>query len=337
MKPRTFSMAEQAGQRLMIGFDGLELSDQLKYYIEQVKVGGLILFSRNIAAPDQVRELCAAAQLFAAACGQPPLLIGIDQEGGAVSRLRPPFSQFSGNPSMTSTADAETFARITAGELRQIGVTVNMAPVLDVADPDGPGIMRDRVFGADPHWVAEMGRTVIAHLQNNGILAVAKHFPGIGRTVLDSHLDLPDLRIDEETLMHGDLIPFQAAIEAQVAGIMLSHIRYTDIDPRWPASLSPILARDLLRRRLGYRGLVLSDDIDMGALSKHYPVPVIIGQCMAAEVDLILICHPGPKIDEAAEIIMDRLTRSEETARAGEISLERLLAARRTLARASAF
>jgi beta-N-acetylhexosaminidase len=331
MKPRTFSIDEQAGQRLMIGFDGLELSDQLKYYIEKVKVGGLILFSRNIAAPDQVRELCAAAQLCAAACGQPPLLIGIDQEGGAVSRLKPPFSQFSGNPSMTSIADAETFARITADELRQIGVTMNMAPVVDVADPNGPGIMRDRVFGADPQWVAAMGRSVIAHLQSNGILAVAKHFPGIGRTVLDSHLDLPDLRIDEETMIRSDLIPFQAAIEAQVAGIMLSHIRYTDIDPRWPASLSPILARDLLRRRLGFQGLVLSDDIDMGALSKHYPVPVIIGQCMAAEVDLILICHPTPKIDEAFDIIVDRLTRDEETARAGRESLARLLSARQKI------
>lgn len=331
MLPPRSNLAEQAGQRLMVGFSGLGFSDELKYYIGQLKVGGLMLFSRNIVAPEQVRELCREAQAFATACGRPPLLIGIDQEGGTVSRLKPPFSQFAGNPCMQSTAEAESFARITAGELRGIGVNINMAPVVDVADPAGSGIMRERVFGADPHWVAEMGCTVIRHLQANGVMAVAKHFPGIGRTVIDSHLDLPDLPIGEDLLARSDLIPFQAAIEVKVAGIMLSHIRYPDIDPHWPASLSTVIARDLLRRRLGYQGLVLSDDIDMGALSKHYSIDTIIKQCLSAEADLILICHPGPKIEAAARIIAERLGHDATTSAAGKASAARLATAHRTI------
>lgn len=331
MTSQVLSPQQQAGQRLMIGFDGLELSDPLKYYIEQIQVGGLILFTRNIAAPDQVRDLCASAQAFAAGCGQPPLLIAIDQEGGAVARLKPPFTQFAGNPAMTSLADARTFACITADELKRIGVNMNMAPVLDVADPHGTGIMRDRVFGADPGWVADMGSAVITYLQDNGILSVGKHFPGIGRTVLDSHLDLPDLRIDAETLLHSDLIPFQTAIRAQVAGIMLSHIRYLDIDPHWPASLSPTIARDMLRRQLGYDGLVVSDDIDMGALCNHYPLEVIIDQSLTSQVDLILICHAGPKIDAAFARIVDRLTRDEDAARSSELSMQRLIQVKQRL------
>ena len=325
------SLAQQAGQRLMIGFDGLEFNDQLKYYIEEIKVGGLILFARNIASPEQVRDLCAAAQAFAAQCGQPPLLIGIDQEGGAVSRLKPPFTQFAGNPSMKDTVEAEHFARVTAEELTGIGVNIDMAPVLDVTDPHGPGVMRTRVFGRDPQWVAALGTAVIRHLQSNGIKAVAKHFPGIGRTILDSHKELPDLDIDRDTLFLTDLFPFKAAIEAGVSAVMLSHIRYRGLDPHWPASLSVIIARDLLRREMGFDGLVLTDDIDMGALAKHFDPVDIISRCMAAEIDVILICHPGPKIESAFKYIRDQLAASSAARQAGLHCVKRILQAKEDL------
>ncbi len=318
------SELQQAGQRLMIGFDGTELDDPLKYAIDTLHVGGLILFRRNIEAPDQVTELCAAAQAYAAACGQPPLFIAIDQEGGKVARLRPPFTQFPGNPAMRSLQDAIDFARITAGELRRAGVNMNMAPVLDVLPVHGESVMCDRAFGNDPGWVAQMGCTVIEHLQKNGIMAVAKHFPGIGRTVLDSHCDLPDLDIDLQALTGRDLVPFRAAVTACVSGVMLSHIRYLRYDQNWPASLSPRIADTLLRGEMGFDGLILTDDLDMGAVARHYDIQTAAGQCLLAGVDLLLICHAGPSIQAAFDTIVRLNRTSEELARKSARSLRRI-------------
>nr|WP_306304163.1 glycoside hydrolase family 3 N-terminal domain-containing protein [Desulfosarcina cetonica] len=229
-----------AGQRLMVGFDGTGFNDDLQFLIETLKVGGLILFSRNLETPTQIAQLCRDCQAAAARRGLPPLFIGIDQEGGLVARLKAPhFTVFPGNPSMRHVDDAAAFARVTADELHSIGVNMDMAPVLDVAPKEIDSVMVRRAFGSDPAWVARLGRTVIEGLQQRGIMAVGKHFPGIGRTVLDSHLALPDLDIDEKTLAAFDLVPFKAAMAADVAAMMLSHIRFTAIDPLWPASLSP--------------------------------------------------------------------------------------------------
>ena len=328
MTVQNLSGTQRAGQRLMIGFDGLSMTETLKQYIEQFKVGGLILFARNIDSPAQVQDLCAQAQACALQCGQPPLLIAIDQEGGVVSRLKPPFTQFAGNPHMKSTDDAVRFALTTAQELGQIGVNMNMAPVLDVLPTDGPSVMQARAFGHDPKHVARMGTAVIHHMQMKKIMAVAKHFPGIGRTVLDSHEDLPDLDLDAGLLADTDMIPFQAAVAADVAGMMLSHIRYRDLDPKWPASLSPVIAEKILRQRMAFNGLVVTDDLDMGAIAKHYALPVIVEQCLNASVDILLICHAGPKIKAALDQIIALRKDNETLIRKEEESLQRILRAK---------
>lgn len=322
------SAAREAGQRLMVGFEGKVFNDQLKFYIQDLQVGGLMLFARNLESADQIEDLCGSAQAYAKSCGLPPLFIGIDQEGGVVARLKPPFTQFAGNPAIRTLQDAEAFARITAQELNQIGVNVNMAPVLDVLPPEGNSVMRDRSFGPDPRHAARMGTAVIDLLQRNGIMAVAKHFPGIGRTVLDSHEDLPDLDVDAQSLAAVDLIPFKAAIDQGVAGVMLSHIRYTRIDPHWPASLSPAIADDLLRREMGFEGLVLTDDLDMGAIAKHHDVPDIVTQCLKAEIDILLICRAGPNIERAFHQIQHSATISAETAGKTQRCLKRIAKAK---------
>ena len=319
-----------AGQRLMVGFDGTEFDADLQYMIVELKVGGIILFSRNLEAPEQVARLCRDCQDAAASQGLPPLFVAIDQEGGQVARLKPPFTQFAGNPAMAGKQDAVEFARVTAAELKQIGVNMDMAPVLDVAAPDVDSVMAGRAFGSDPQWVADMGLTVIEHLQRRGIMAVGKHFPGIGRTVLDSHLALPDLEIDARTLAGADLIPFEAAIAGKVAGIMLSHIRYTGIDPVWPASLSPAVCADLLRRQMGYQGLVMTDDLDMGAIKPAYDIATAIRQIVRADVDIALICHKGPDIEAAFETIRRTLTDDPQSARMGRRAVRRIIALKRT-------
>ncbi len=325
-KPTTLTQEQRAGQRLMVGFDGIVLDDTLRYYIDHIKVGGIILFSRNIESPDQIERLCSKAQQYALKCGQPPLFIGIDQEGGVVARLKSPFTEFDGNPHMVAEEDAAHFAVTTARELNQIGVNMNMAPVLDVLPDNGDSVMKDRAFGSRPEHVARMGKTVIDLFQENRIMAVAKHFPGIGRTVLDSHFELPDLDTERKDLNNRDIVPFQSAIDTQVAGIMLSHIRYLSLDPDWPASLSPVIANEILRQELGYQGLVLTDDLDMGAIAKHYDLQQIVHQCLDAAVDILLICHPGPKIEHARNhITLLQKTNEEIFQRKEAAALERIL------------
>src|SRR6056297_2391797 len=257
MQPIDALSPEQlAGQRLMVGFDGTELTDGLKFQIDTLKVGGVILFARNIRSPQQIRQLCGAIQEYAGSCGQPPLFIAVDQEGGPVARLKAPFTEFPGQPHIRTSADAIRFGDITGRELFDVGINMDMAPVLDVAPEGAESVMAGRVFGHDPAHAGQMGSLVIRRLQKNRVLAVGKHFPGIGKTTLDSHQDLPTLDCPLEVLEAFDLLPFRKAIEVQVAGMMLSHIRYTAIDPQWPASLSPRVTA-LLRDKLGYKGLVL--------------------------------------------------------------------------------
>lgn len=321
-----FSDEQKAGQRIMAGFDGTELNNDLKFLIDTIKVGGIILFSRNISEPAQVKKLTLSAQAYAASCGQPPLFIAIDQEGGEVARLKEPFTQFpDGCPGMTCVEDAQHFARITAKELRSIGVNMDMAPVMDVAPEDIDSIMRNRSFGHDPQRVATMGENIIHELQKNRVMAVAKHFPGIGRTVMDSHLDLPVLEVALEMMVATDLIPFKASIDHDVAGIMLSHILYNKIDPEWPASISKKIAKNLLRDQMGYDGLVLTDDLDMGAIKKHYNIQSVINQILTAEIDIILICKLSSNIKDTFDIVLKEMKDSEKIRRDGKKSVNRVM------------
>jgi beta-N-acetylhexosaminidase len=286
----------------------------------------LILFKLNIDTPDQVRALCRDCQAFAAQCGLPPLLIAVDQEGGPVARLRAPFTEFPGNPHMQGLDDARHFGEVTANELASVGINMDMAPVMDVAPADMSGIMAERVFGSDPAHVSAMGCAVIETLQQRGVMAVAKHFPGIGRTRIDSHLDLPVFK-DVPTAMEAvELPPFTAAMQAGVGAVMLSHILYEKIDGRWPASLSPAIARDLLRGRFGYQGVVITDDLDMGAIKRHFDIRTVIRQIMAAEIDIALICHKGPDIQAAFEEMCSQIQSDSDLRGKTRQSVARILA-----------
>ncbi len=320
-----FSEEQSAGQRLMVGFDGTELNRDLRFLIKTLKVGGIILFARNLIKPDQIKHLCSSIQEYARSCGQPPLFISIDQEGGKVARLKEPFTQFPGNPKMKGPEDAIHFARVTATELTEIGVNMNLAPVLDVAPQGTDSVQTSRVFGHDPMWVSELGTVVIDHLQANNIMAVAKHFPGIGRIILDPHHEISDLDIDVDAMQTTDLLPFKAAIENNVAGIMLSHIRYPKMDAKWPASLSAIIADDLIRKQMGYYGVIMTDDLDMGAIKKHYDIKTVLRQILSADIDIALICHKGPDIENAFEEILKFFSDSNRIKEKGSQSLKRIM------------
>jgi beta-N-acetylhexosaminidase len=322
---KAFSTKQLAGQRLMVGFDGPDFSDEVKYLIDRLQVGGIILFAQNVKSPEQLKELCTAMQNYATATGNPPLFIAIDQEGGQVARLKAPFTQFPGNPHMTGEEDAIHFAEVTAAELSRAGINMNLAPVMDVAPQNINSVMAARAFGHDPAWVTRLGVTVIKHLQQNHVMAVAKHFPGIGRTVLDSHLDLPNLDAKIVELQSFDLIPFEAGIANDVSGILLSHILYQNIDPQWPASLSPRIAKDLLRDQMGFAGLTLTDDLDMGAIAKHYDIKTIVRQALEAEIDIVMICHKGPNIEIAFKEMVKHLADSPKLNEKAIASVQRII------------
>ncbi|MEZ4524604.1 MAG: beta-N-acetylhexosaminidase [Desulfobacterales bacterium] len=329
---KTMTMTDEklAGQRLMAGFDGTGLNRDLKWLIGTLKVGGIILFSRNIESPKQLSGLCQSVQAYAAACGQPPLLIAIDQEGGAVARLKWPFTEFPARPPVTGRKEAEHLAGVMAWELAAMGINMNMAPVMDVAPKEMKSIMAGRAFSHDPHRVSELGCRLIEVFQRNSIMAVAKHFPGIGRTVIDSHEDLPFMDSAVDDLQCFDLIPFQAAVRQNAAGMMLSHILYRKIDPQWPASLSVRIAKDLLRERMGYRGLVITDDLDMGAIGKHYDMETCIRQILLADIDIVLICHRGPNIGIAHKEILRHMQEHKSLRQRCETAVRRILEMKRS-------
>ena len=317
------SIEFMSGQRLMLGFDGIEFNDDLKYIINDIKACGIILFKRNIENPEQVTALCKSCQEYAKECGLPPLIIAVDQEGGTVARLREPFTIFKGNPFINTIKDAEKFASITADELKQVGINMNFAPVLDVVPEGVDSIMNKRAFQGSADQVSKLGNTVITGLQTKGIMAVAKHFPGIGRTLKDSHFHLPVLDCDLKTLEQSDITPFKDAIDNSVSGIMLSHISYSKLDNRWQASLSPYIAGDLLRTQMGYKGLVMTDDLDMKAIKHDMKTCVL--QILRSQIDIALICHKGPDIDIAFNEIIKLTSDDKMLYKACQKSLQRIL------------
>ncbi len=323
MDKAKISKKEMAGQRLMLGFEGIELNEDLKHIIGDINACGIILFKRNIETPEQVASLCKACQDYAKSCGIPPLFIAVDQEGGVVARLKEPFTLFKGNPFIESVREAGNFAFVTANELKQAGINMNFAPVLDIVPEGVDSIMKDRVFKGDAKNVSRLGIEVIHTLQSNGIMAVAKHFPGIGRTIKDSHFHLPVLDIDIETLKRSDMVPFVDANKEKVSGIMMSHILYPKLDRHWQASLSPLIGNDLLRSQMGYDGLVMTDDLDMKAI--EHDMKTCIRQILRAGIDMALICHKGPDIDVAWQEIIKRLNEDERLYLKGQISVERIL------------
>src|SRR5882672_1358422 len=248
-----------------IGFDGKTLTPSLAKLLDR-GVSAVALFSRNIESPQQVARLCFDIQKRAGR----PILIAVDQEGGRVARLRNGFTPIPSMRALGETRDerlAEKIGRLIAAELRAVNISMNFAPVMDVDSNPANPVIGDRSFGADPALVARMGAALIGGLQNGGVAACAKHFPGHGDTSKDSHLDLPSLPHTAARLQQVELPPFAAAIEAGVAAVMSAHVVFDVIDPENPATLSRAVITDLLRQELKFEGVTISDALEMRAIS----------------------------------------------------------------------
>jgi beta-N-acetylhexosaminidase len=279
-----------AGQLAIAGFAGHAIPPELKALAREFDLGGLILFARNVESPEQVADIAREARSLA---GDLPLWVSVDQEGGRVARLKTPFTVWPPMITLGRSGDrqlARRFAAALAAELAAVGITLDYTPVLDIlTNPKNPAI-GDRALAERADDVAALGTVIVDTLQTAGIAACGKHFPGHGDTGTDSHFELPLVEHPPERLEAVELVPFRAAIAAGVAAIMTAHILIPALDDSGPATLSPRVVDGLLKQHLRFGGLVLTDDLEMKAISGRYGLPHATVKAIAAGCDGVLMC-----------------------------------------------
>jgi len=284
------ALRRQVGQLLIAGFDGHQLPVELVTLAREFGLGGVILFARNIADPEQVAEVAFEASRLVPDL---PLWVSVDQEGGRVARLQAPFTRWPPMATLGRSGDvrlAERFARALAAELKAVGITLDYTPVLDIlTNPKNP-VIGDRALAESAEEVARLGAAIVRTLQGEGIAACGKHFPGHGDTSTDSHHELPLVEHPIERLRQVEFVPFRAAVDAQVATIMTAHVLLPAIDEERPASLSRRIVQTLLREELGYQGVIICDDLEMKAIANEYAVPAAGVLAVEAGCDAMLIC-----------------------------------------------
>jgi beta-N-acetylhexosaminidase len=278
------------GELLISGFDGLTMPSEMREIAREFDLGGIIIFARNVEAPSQVAELALATQSLRQ---ETPLWFSVDQEGGRVQRLKEPFTRWPPMVTLGRAKDATLaarFAKALAAELLAVGVTLDFAPVLDVLTNAKNPAIGDRALSDRAEDVATLGRAIIEALEGAGLAAAGKHFPGHGDTSVDSHLDLPVCEMPLERLREVEFVPFRAAIAADVACMLTCHVLFPEIDDAHPATLSPRIVQALLKDELGYRGAVITDDLDMKAIANRYTIEETVVRALRAGCDGFLIC-----------------------------------------------
>lgn len=311
----SMSQTEKLGQMVMIGIQGTKVDDDSLYMLNQYHMGGVILFDRNMDSPEQVKQL--TSDLQAQSNEKVPLFIGIDEEGGDVVRmaekLTPPPSQ----KEIGATGDIEqarTWAIKTAKSLKDMGINVNFAPVADVGSND------KRSYSTDTNTVIDFVRAATKGYQQENIIYSLKHFPGIGKGKVDSHVDSSNIDVVKEVLMTEDIIPFKTIIDENDPNdyfILVSHLKYPALDEEYPASLSSKIMTDLLRNELGYKGIIITDDMEMGAVANHNDFRSIGVKAVKAGADIVLVCH---EYEHQQEVYLGLL----DAVNSGEISQERI-------------
>lgn len=310
------SDADKVGQLLMIGIHGKTLNDDAKFMLNEYRVGGIILFDRNMESKDQVKSLITDINKTGKSAGLTPLFIGIDQEGGAVARMEdqlikvPPAEEVG----KESVEQAASLAKQVGTELKDLGFNINFAPVADL------GLTYGRSFSTNPDEVVRYASAVGKAYEEAELWYSYKHFPGIGKTDVDLHADTSVVPVPKETLLNEDTKVFVDLIKQSkpnTYAIMVSHAMYPQIDPDHPSSLSKAIITDWLRKDMGYNGVVVTDDMDMGALAKHYTFGDMAVQSILAGSDILLVCHEYEHMQEAYNGLM-------KAVKDGRISKERL-------------
>ena len=313
-------MSEQLGQLFMVGIPQPALDPPTRRLLLDLRPGGVILFGRNYSDPETLAVLCQ--QLHGLNPANPPL-IAIDHEGGRVHRLAAPFTHFPParrllqNDAPQPVEAAYRVGQAMGRELRAVGIDINFAPVLDVLTNPANAVIGDRAFSAQPQQVAALGSAFAGGLREAGVIPCGKHFPGHGATQIDSHQDLPSDERAACLLEQTDLLPFRRVCAEQIEMLMTAHVVYPAFDPTRPASLSGPIITTLLRQRLGFDGVVVSDDLEMGAIVRHRSVEQAAALALVAGADLLLVC-------QTTELAVQARDACRHALQAGLLSRQRL-------------
>ena len=330
LTPKTDSLPPRdVLQKFLLGFEGTFLPDDLRQLLAG-GLGGVALYPRNFKTTEGLRALTADVRR---AAGR-PVLIGIDQEGGTKFSLPEPFTPWVSPEELGQLNDAtavEEQAVAMARELRAVGINLNFAPMLDLhLNPDSP-VTKGRSFGSDPQRVSRLGAAFIRGMDDGGVLACAKHFPGHGDTTTDPHEDLPVFQGTVRQLESSHLLPFDAAIGEGVLLVMTAHILLPQIAPDHPASLSRKLLTDVLRERMEYKGVILADDLGMGAIANRYGIGDAAVMALQAGCDMLMLCHDWSLVQPAIEKVAEARSRGDFAENEWETSQERSQLVQRVL------
>ena len=330
---------QQVGQFFFIGLPGTEVDSETRELIQEIQPGGIILFGRNIETPEQVRKLLDDARALVPT----PMLCGIDQEGGLVDRLReifPPMPSARALRQHGDLAGVRTLGRITGELLRMLGFNINFAPVMSIITQERSQLtngLYSRSFGRSPGEVLGYTTVYMRGLQGTGLLGCLKHFPGIGAGSVDSHIEMPLVPLSRDDLLAQDLAPYIELfqrLDDRVRVVMVSHGGFPNIDIKKgttggliePASISASIVTHLLRQELGYNHLVVTDDLEMGAIAKHCEIEVAAVKAFAAGEDMLLICVTPETIRRGYKALLKAASEKRITERQIKASLKRIAA-----------
>jgi beta-N-acetylhexosaminidase len=322
---KSTSICAQIGQLLVVGLDGVEMSPQVGSLLTRIRPAGVILFARNIIGAEQTHRLLKDCQ----ACVSVPLFTCVDMEGGKVDRFRNVTGPSPSAADVFSTDDRRLFRKHgkVIGELcRAVGFNTDFAPVVDLAFEASRQVMNSRAVSSDPKEATVYAREFLSGLRAAGVLGAIKHFPGLGEANLDTHHELPSVDKTWKKLWAEDIAPYRA-LRRDASLVLVGHAAYPALThDRTPASLSKKWITDILRKRIGYRGLVVSDDLEMGGVLKAAPIEQAAVQHIRAGGDLCMICHVEEHVARSYEALVKQAESDRGFARRAEDSVKRVLA-----------
>jgi beta-N-acetylhexosaminidase len=316
------TLEQKVGQLFVLGFQGYKLDQETYALLDFIQPGGFHLFQRNIEGFDQIYELTTQLRALSPVSA----FVSIDHEGGRVDRLKHVFAPIPSMPELAATGMAQLRlgARIIAAELEAAGFNLDFAPVVDLQFPGS--VMAERCLSPDPFEVARFAGAFIEELSKKRILACTKHFPGLGAATADPHFSLPRIDRNKRLLLQAEAIPFVTLFEP-AAMIMIAHAHFPGLgdEKPVPASLSPRIVEGFLRRKLGYRGLTITDDLTMGAITSLGLTPELFLRAFEAGNDLLLFSQTTPLVETAFKTIVSAVRTSEVLRRRLDESVERIL------------
>jgi beta-N-acetylhexosaminidase len=308
-------LRQKLGQLMIVGISGTSLTEVEKKFLVENNIGGVVLFARNVESPEQIHKLCSEIQkLRFATPNKTPFYIGIDMEGGRVARLKEPFTQW---PSQRKLGDLNSpamcfhFTYSMGKELKAVGINLDFAPCVDVLTNPKNTVIGDRALSTDAETVAKLTSALVRGFVKAEVMSCVKHFPGHGNTLVDSHDALPVEESTIESLLKTELVPFKRAFKARVDMVMTSHILFKNIDEKWPVTLSDTFIKKLLRDECRYKGIVVTDDLGMKALSVNYKKEEIPIRAFEAGVDLLLYCNEPDAPAQALEVLLKAIEKGK--------------------------